>query len=115
MQPEQRVKREIKKRMKALAPDSWDYMPPGGPYGKAGVPDHLFCVPVTITPDMVGRTVGVFVGIEAKTATGKPTANQKIQLEAIREAGGVGVVVRPGNIDKVFEGLKWRFGDEQDR
>lgn len=31
-----------------------------------GTPDTMFCVPKVITQDMVGKTVGLFVGVEVK-------------------------------------------------
>ena len=30
------------------------------------MPDYICCIPVVITQDMVGKTVGVFAAIEAK-------------------------------------------------
>ena len=33
---------------------------------KSGVPDILACVPIKITQDMVGETIGVFVAPEVK-------------------------------------------------
>lgn len=31
-----------------------------------GTPDTIFCVPKVVTPDMVGKTIGIFVGVEVK-------------------------------------------------
>ncbi len=65
---------------------------PGG-FGKAGIPDHIFCCPVTITPDMVGKTYGMFVAVEAKTETGKATGLQKVRIAEITKAAGLTAIV----------------------
>ena len=86
--PEGRVKDNIKKWMAKYFPNAWSYMPVQTGYGVNGIPDHIYCVPVTITPEMVGETVGLFVGIEAKTVKGKMSPSQTIQKDNIREAEG---------------------------
>jgi len=49
---------------------------------------------VTITPDMVGKEVGVFVSIEVKTPTGRPTQHQQAWLTAVEKAGGIAGIAR---------------------
>ncbi len=49
---------------------------------------------ITITPDMVGRTVAVFTAIEVKTATGRATPEQRRFIDHIRTAGGISAIVR---------------------
>lgn len=49
---------------------------------------------VTITPDMVGTTVAVFVSIEVKTATGRLRPEQQQWLDAVQAAGGIAGVAR---------------------
>ena len=44
--------------------------------GQVGSPDILAVRPTVITADMVGQTIGVCVGIEVKTATGKQRPEQ---------------------------------------
>lgn len=88
MTPEGTVKKKIKEYMKKLFPTAWCYMPVQTGYGQHGIPDHIYCVPMVITASMVGETVGVFVGIEAKTAQGKMTAYQRVQRDEIEEARG---------------------------
>jgi hypothetical protein len=61
---------------------------------KSGVPDIVACVPLVITKDMVGKTLGVFAGLEVKSAVGVATDLQKYHLESISRAGGLGGVVR---------------------
>ena len=60
-------------------------------YGRAGVPDIVCCV------------AGWFLGIECKTVGNKPTALQVRELERIRMAGGVAVVVDETNYDMLPE------------
>ena len=43
---------------------------------------------------MVGRTVAVFVAVEAKAATGKPTERQIEFLRRVIQDGGEGAIVR---------------------
>ncbi len=52
---------------------------------------------VTITPDMVGQQVAVFVAAEVKTASGRLTGEQTNFLDKVRAAGGIAVVVRDEN------------------
>lgn len=79
--------------MKKHHPGAWGYMPVQTGYGQHGIPDHIYCVPIKITPDMVGKTVGLFVGIEAKTERGRLTKFQKMVLNKITEAKGVATVI----------------------
>ncbi len=59
-----------------------------------GSSDLIGWHPVTITPDMVGRTVAVFCAVETKSADGRLRTEQRAFLQAVREAGGVAVVAR---------------------
>ena len=86
-QLEDKTKQAIVKAIKAKYPDCWSFMPVQSGMGMKGVPDHLFCLPVKITPDMVGKTYGMFVGVEAKTLTGKPSPMQVIQIARLIKAG----------------------------
>ena len=58
---------------------------------KSGVPDILACVPVVITTDMVGDTLGLFVGAEIKNPNGKGVTSplQKRNIKQIQNAGGL--------------------------
>ena len=77
--PEGKVKDKIKKILKAKG--IYYAMPHGAGYGNAGVPDFLCCVR------------GYFLAIEAKAKGGKPTALQVKNMDDIRNAGGVSLVV----------------------
>ena len=59
-----------------------------------GFSDLFGLVPVKVTPDMVGQTVGVFVALEVKTETGKASDGQERFLKAVNDNGGRGAVVR---------------------
>lgn len=52
-----------------------------------GASDLVGWQAVTVTPDMVGQTVGVFVGIEVKTDTGRLRGAQRVFLDVARQAG----------------------------
>lgn len=49
---------------------------------------------VTITPDMVGQTIGVFTSLEVKTDTGRPSTDQKKWLSMVTAFGGIAGVAR---------------------
>jgi len=49
---------------------------------------------VTVTPEMVGQQVAVFLSIEVKTPTGKLRPEQKQWLDAVQAAGGIAGVAR---------------------
>ena len=49
---------------------------------------------VTITPEMVGTQVAVFLSIEVKTATGRLRPEQQQWLDAVHAAGGIAGVAR---------------------
>ena len=49
---------------------------------------------ITITPDMVGQQVAVFLSIEVKTLTGRVRPEQQQWLDAVQAAGGIAGVAR---------------------
>ena len=49
---------------------------------------------ITITPEMVGQQVAVFLSIEVKTPTGRIRPEQQAWLETIQAAGGIAGVAR---------------------
>lgn len=59
----------------------------GGEFTKSGVPDILCCVN------------GSFVGIEVKSATGKPSDLQIYNLKKITESGGYGILLYPDQFE----------------
>lgn len=59
-----------------------------------GFSDLFGIVPVEITPDMIGQSVGIFTAMEIKTQTGRVSPQQKSFLSAIQKNGGRSGVVR---------------------
>ncbi len=45
---------------------AWHYAPIQNGLGVHGIHDRIGCVPVTVTPAMVGKRIGLFVSVEAK-------------------------------------------------
>ena len=77
--PEKRVKKTVVEVLKKH--EVWYFFPANNGFGKSGIPDIIAIVD------------GHFVGIEVKSATGKPTELQKICGKQIEEAGGTWLVV----------------------
>lgn len=71
--------------------DAYYFFPATHGYGRSGVPDIVACVN------------GLFLGIECKAGSNKPTLLQVRELERIRRAGGYAVVVNEENWDMVRE------------
>lgn len=74
----------------------------GGEFTKAGIPDILACVN------------GVFLAIEVKSATGKPSKLQLYTIDEIKLAGGVALVLYPKDFDK-FKSLVRTIKRNQDK
>ncbi len=73
----------------------------GKKFTKDGVPDLLICCN------------GFFIGLELKAENGKPSQLQLWNLEQIRKAGGIGIVLYPHMfeefkemIEKLMRGIK---------
>jgi Holliday junction resolvase len=63
----------------------------GGQFTKAGVPDLLVCCK------------GKFLAIELKGPTGKPSELQLYNIEAIRNAGGIALILYPEDFERFKE------------
>ena len=99
------LKKKIKKDCDAMG--WWSYAPAQSGMGASGIPDRIACAPVVIKPEDVGKTMGLFVGLEAKVEGNKPTKLQMHQLEGIAEAGGMALVItgakgKPYIIDRII-------------
>ena len=92
MTPEGRVKKKLKEILDAYG--VYHFPPATGGYGKSGV------------PDIVGCYKGLFFGIECKAGKGRTTALQDMQLQAIRDAGGIAMVVNEDNLHEVHTMLQ---------
>jgi len=62
-----------------------------------GSSDLIGLQAVTITPEMVGKTVACFVAIEVKLPSGRVQENQINFLEMVNKLGGKGLIVRDEN------------------
>lgn len=85
--PEAKVKAKVVAKLKARG--AYYFYPVTGGYGSSGV------------PDIVGCADGQFFGIECKAGKNKPTPLQQKNLEQIKAAGGIALVVNESNIDDV--------------
>ncbi len=54
-----------------------------------GASDLIGWTPVTVTPEMVGKTVAIFTAIECKAGAGKPSDEQKRFIEHVQNDGGL--------------------------
>lgn len=89
--PEGKVKDKVKAILKEY--NAYYAMPMGTGYGVSGVPDFLVCCE------------GVFIGIETKAGTNTPTALQLKNLNDIKKAGGLALVINESNIHELGETL----------
>lgn len=89
VEDEDAIKRGVKKILAEEAPEAWYYMPVQSAYGTHGIPDFVACVPVTITREMVGQRLGLFVTVETKAGDNKLSPNQETINREIAEAGGL--------------------------
>lgn len=76
---------------------AWHYAPIQNGLGVHGIHDRIGCMPVVVTPEMVGKRIGLFVSVESKRPgrrNEKDRGMSKHQVEhmrAIREAGGLSI------------------------
>ena len=62
--------------------------------GAVGISDAMAVVSVEVTQQMVGKRIGVAVGVEFKTEKGRQSAAQKCWQTALEKRGGVYRIVR---------------------
>ena len=92
MTPEAKVKASVKRILNAH--DVYYFPPATAGYGRSGVPDIVCCI------------MGRFLAIECKAGKGKTTALQDREIEAIRDAGGIVMVINEDNLDALAKVLK---------
>lgn len=80
MTPEQKLKRQLKRIIEEN--NGYWSLVQGGQYSKPGDPDLIACID------------GRFIGIEAKTPTGRQSDMQKLRQKQIEDAGGIYLLVR---------------------
>jgi Holliday junction resolvase len=91
MTPEGKVKRKVVEVLKKH--EVWYFFPANNGFGKSGI------------PDIIAIVSGHFVGVEVKSATGKPTELQKICGKQIEKAGGTWMVVSDNETLEVLEAV----------
>jgi hypothetical protein len=89
MTPEAKVKKKVVDVIKKNR--AYYFFPATGGFGRSGVPDIVCCYR------------GIFVGIECKAGSNKPTALQEAEMQKIRNADGFTLVVNEDNINEVEE------------
>lgn len=67
--------------------------------GCNGAGDLIGFLPVKITPEMVGKTVAIFMSVEVKTETGKIKPDQLLWVDAVKKSGGIACIAR--NVEDV--------------
>jgi len=95
--PEGKVKEEIKRWLRKLR--AYWHMPVQNGMGAPALDFHV-CMPIVITPAMVGKTIGVYIGIEAKAPGKEPTPRQTRTMSDIIDAGGIAICVNQENINE---------------
>lgn len=72
-----------------------------------GSSDLIGWMPVVITEELVGKTVGVFIALEVKTPKGRVSKEQQTFIREATKSGGIAAVVRSkDDIKRVVE--QWR-------
>lgn len=82
--PEGRVKTAVKRLLQGDG--VYYHMPVQNGMGKPTL-DFVGCKKVTITPDMVGKEVGLFYAVETKAPGKKPTERQQTTIAEMEAAG----------------------------
>ena len=95
--PEKKVKDKVVKLLKQYG--VYYFFPATHGFGRSGVPDVVCCFN------------SIFIGIECKAGTNKPTALQEKELADIRKAGGVTFVINETNLTMLDNYLK---GQDED-
>ena len=49
---------------------------------------------VEITPDMIGKKIGIFLAVEVKSAKGRASEQQLNFIDKVKEAGGIAFIAR---------------------
>lgn len=85
MTPERKVKKDVVKVLDNFK--CYYTFPVTSGFGASGVPDILVC------------HCGVFIAIECKAGSNQPTKLQQRNLERIKDAGGIAIVINETNLD----------------
>ncbi len=101
MKPEEKVKAKVKKLLNQYG--CWWYMPVGGSFSRAGVPDFICC------------QNGKFFAIETKAGGNKATALQSREIGDIRKAGGHAWVVYEEDLEYLEQFLSGALAPPPDK
>lgn len=80
-----------------VSPYGWFFKVWGGGFQQSGIPDLLMCLQ------------GVFFAIELKATGGTATDLQKLNIAAINQSGGVGIILQPEGFEQfknIVKGVK---------
>jgi Holliday junction resolvase len=97
MTPEVKVKRKVVALLKEMG--AYNFFPVMSGYGRSGI------------PDIVGCYKGHFFAVECKAGDNKTTALQELELQKIRDAGGIALVINEENIAYVETALRAHTGN----
>lgn len=92
---------------------AWHYAPIQNGMGVHGIHDRIGCVPITVTPRMVGKKIGLFVSIEAKKPGRRGekdrgmSKRQLLNLRGVNLTGGVSLVCDGEEDLRVADQLLW--------
>ncbi len=79
------------------AQQAWHYAPIQNGMGVHGIHDRIGCLPITVTPEMVGKRIGLFVSVESKKPGRRNEKNRGMSkhqfdhMVDIRAAGGFAI------------------------
>lgn len=85
--PERKVKNQCVEMLKEHG--AYYFFPAANGLGRAGIPDIIICLH------------GYFLAVECKAGKGTTTALQERELQRIRNAGGVALVINEHNMDEL--------------
>ena len=83
---EKNFENKVKQYLKSI--DAYYFKVWGGGFQQSGIPDVVAC------------KNGIFIGIEIKSSTGKPSELQKYNIKQINESGGVGIILFPEGFEE---------------
>ena len=86
MAEEKNFENKVKKYLSSI--NAYYFKVWGGGFQQSGIPDVICC------------KNGIFIGIELKSSTGKPTELQKHNIKQINKSGGIGIILFPEGFEE---------------